>query len=139
MHDLVVRERQDEIFREGIVQAEQDFVVVKFSMHWILADIAQRVVHPAHVPFVTEAQSAMLDRARHLRPGRGFFGGRRGLWKAREHLGVEAMHESDRVEIFAPAKFVGNPATCGAAVIEVKHGGDCIDPQAVDTVTLQPE
>ena len=63
VHDLVVRQRQDEIFRERIVQAEQDLVVVMLAVDRILADVVQRVVHPPHVPFVAEAEAAILGRS----------------------------------------------------------------------------
>ena len=53
--DLVMRQRQDEIFGEGVVEAEQHVAVVEFAMDRIPADVFQRVVHPAHIPFVAEA------------------------------------------------------------------------------------
>ena len=139
VHDLVMRQRQDEIFREGVVQAEQDLAVMMLAVDRILADVVQRVVHPAHVPFVAEAEPAIFDRARHLRPGGGFFRGRGGLRKSGEHLGVEAAQEFDGLEIFAAAIFVRNPAAGGPAVVEIQHRGDGIDAQAVDGVALQPE
>src|ERR1700756_458883 len=37
VHHLVMRQRQDEVFREGIVQAEQDVAVVIFAVDGILA------------------------------------------------------------------------------------------------------
>ncbi len=63
VHDLVMRQRQDEVLREGVVQAEQDVAMMEFAMYGILADVFQRIVHPAHIPFVAKAEPAMLDRA----------------------------------------------------------------------------
>src|SRR5438067_4274501 len=68
VHDFVMRQRQDEIFRKRVVQAEQDVAVMMFAVDWILADVVQRVVHPAHTPFVAESEPAIFYRARHLRP-----------------------------------------------------------------------
>ena len=82
VHDFVMRQRQDEIFRKRVMQAEQDIAVMMLAVDRILADVIQRVVHPAHVPFVAEAEPAIFDRARHLRPGGRFFRGRGGLRKA---------------------------------------------------------
>ncbi len=59
--------------------------------------------------------------------------------KAREHFGVEAAQESDGVEVFPAAIFVRDPAACGPAIVEIEHGGDRIDAQAVDGIALQPE
>jgi hypothetical protein len=55
-------------FREGIVQAEQDVAVMVLAVDRILADVIQRVVHPAHIPFVAETEPAIFDRPRHLKP-----------------------------------------------------------------------
>src|SRR5579872_2582098 len=107
--DFVVRERQDEIFGERVMQTEQNVTVMVFAMDWVLTDILQRVVHPTHVPFVTEAEAAMFDGMRHLRPCRRFLGGGRGVRKAAKHFGVEAAKESDGIEIFPAAKAVGYP------------------------------
>ena len=139
VHDFVVRQRQDEIFRKRVVQAEQDVAVMMLAMDRILADVVQRVVHPAHVPFVAEAEPAIFDRPRHLRPGGRFFRRRGGLRKAGEHFGVEAAQELDRFEVFAAAMLVRNPAAGGPAVVEIEHRGDGIDAQAVDAVALEPE
>ena len=69
MHHFVMRQRQDEVFRKGVMQAEQNTAVVMLAMDRIFADVIQRIVHPAHVPFIAEAKPAIFDRARHLRPG----------------------------------------------------------------------
>ena len=137
--DFVVRQRQDEIFRKRIMQAEQDVAVVMLAVDRILADVVQRVVHPAHVPFVAEAEPAIFDRTRHLRPGGRFFRRGGGLRKTGEHLGIEAAQEIDGFEIFPAAIFVRDPAAGRPAVVEIQHGGDRIDAQAVDGIALQPE
>ena len=94
VHDLVVRERQDEILGERVVQAEQDLAVMMLAVDRILADVFERVVHPSHVPLVAEAEPAPIDRPRHHRPGGRFLrrGGRVG--KSREQLGVEAAQKA---------------------------------------------
>ncbi len=61
--DFVMGQWQDEIFGKGIVQTEQDIAVMILAMDRVLADVVQRVVHPAHVPFVAETQPAIFDRA----------------------------------------------------------------------------
>src|SRR6202042_69848 len=97
------------------MQAEQDVAVVKSAVDRILADVVQRVVHPAHVPFIAKAEPAIFDRARYLWPGSGFFRRRRGLREAGEHFGIETAKEGDGFEIFAAAIFVRYPASLGPA------------------------
>ena len=56
-----MRERQDEIFLERIQHAEGEIVVVILAMDGIVLEIAERVVHPSHVPLHAEAEAADVD------------------------------------------------------------------------------
>src|SRR2546429_2308822 len=62
VHDLVMGERQDEIFGERVVQAEQDLTVMMLAVNRIPADVFERIVHPSHIPLVAESQPAPVDR-----------------------------------------------------------------------------
>ena len=52
---------------------------------------------------------------------------------------VEFLDERNGFEILAAAEFVGNPFARLAAVVEIQHRGDGIDPQAVDVIFVEPE
>src|SRR3546814_9726145 len=56
VHHLVMAEGQDEVLTERVQQAERHVVMMVSAMHRLLAHVAQRVVHPAHVPFEAEPQ-----------------------------------------------------------------------------------
>src|SRR6202000_436977 len=114
------------------MQPEEDIAVMMFAVDRILADVIQRVVHPAHVPLVAEAQPAEFDRTRYLRPGGRLLRCRGRLRKTSVHLGVEAPQEVDGLDVFAAAEFVRYPAPGRPAVIEIEHGSDRIDPQTVN-------
>ena len=109
MDDFVVRERKHEVFGVGIQLAEGQRVVVVASMDRVFLEVSQRVVHPAHVPLHGEAQAAEVDRARNHGPCSGFFrdGERTGELLVHHH--VEFLEEIDGFQVFAPAKFVGQP------------------------------
>ena len=47
---------EDEALEERIEQPERQIVMLVAAMHRFVADVAQRVVHPGHVPFVREAR-----------------------------------------------------------------------------------
>src|SRR6266508_4364554 len=70
VHDLVMGERQDKIFGERVVQAEQDLTVMMLAVDRIPADVFERVVHPSHIPLVAESQPAPVNRLRYHRPRR---------------------------------------------------------------------
>ena len=61
VHDFVMRERQNEIFRECIKQPESQVVVVIIAMDGLFRHIIQSIVHPPHIPFIGEAKTAIGD------------------------------------------------------------------------------
>jgi len=61
VHDFIVGKRQNEILVERIQHAEGQHVVVIFAMNGIVLKILERVVHPSHIPFQTEAKAADVD------------------------------------------------------------------------------
>ena len=140
VHDLVVRQRQNEIFRKRVVQAERDLAVVMLAIDRILADVVERVVHPPHVPFVAEAEAAPIDRPRHHRPGGRFLRRRRRFGEIAVKTSVLKWRRNAMASRFSrPPMLVGNPAALRPAVIEIKHRGDGIDAQPVDAVAIEPE
>ena len=60
--DLVVAEHQDEMLVKRIDHREGHHALVVTAIDWVLADVAQTVVHPAHVPFEPKAQTARVGR-----------------------------------------------------------------------------
>ena len=74
VNHLVVREDENEIFTVGVNHAEGQLIVVVAPEIWILLHIAQKIVHPAHVPFIIKAKTAVLHVTGNLRPCRRFLG-----------------------------------------------------------------
>ncbi len=117
MHNLIVRQRQHEILVERVHETEGHFVVMVLAVYRVFGHIGQGVVHPAHVPFVSEAEAAVVHGFRHARPGGGLLGVGGGA--VRVYLGVQAAQKLDGFEVFIAAKFVGQPLAVLARVIEV--------------------
>ena len=139
VHDLVMRERQHEILVERVPQAEGQLIVTKLAEHGIVLHVAQRVVHPAHVPLHAEAEAPEIRRARHLRPGGGFLGdGLRVRIVAIEGL-VQELEKGDGLQVLPPAVAVRHPLACLSPVVEVQHGRHGVHAQAIDVVLVEPE
>ena len=113
--------------------------MLKFTIDGVFGEIVQRVVHPAHVPFETETQPAEISRASDAGPGSGFLGDGEDAGKAAVGDFVHAFDKGDGVQIFAAAKFVGNPFARFAGIVEIKHGSDGIHAKAVDVIFVEPE
>jgi hypothetical protein len=63
VHDFIVRKGQHEVLVERVQAAEREVVVVILAMDRVLGEVAQRIVHPAHVPLHAEAEAADVDRS----------------------------------------------------------------------------
>ena len=61
--DLVVGQRQHEVFAPRIHHPEGQLVVVPAPVDGLLGEVRQRVVHPAHVPLEPEPQAAEVGGA----------------------------------------------------------------------------
>ena len=138
MHDLVVGQRQHEVLGEGVQQPEREVAVVVATVHRVVLEVAERVVHPAHVPLVAEAEAAVVDGPAHHRPRRRLLGDHHHAGMLGEHDGVQLSQEVDGVEVLAAAESVGHPLARLARVVEVQHRGDGVDAQPVDVELVEP-
>ena len=136
VHDLVVRQRQDEILGVGIGHREGQVVVAALAPERVERHILQHVVHPAHVPFEEEAEAAVVIGLGDHREGRGFLRRRDRVAPHGKHRAVQLAQEGNGLEIFASAEFIR--PEIAAAVVQIEHGGHGVDPQAVDVVLLEP-
>ena len=94
MHDLVVAERQDEALVVRVQQRERHLVVVVATVDRVEGHVAERVVHPAEVPLVTEAQPARRCRRRHARPRRRLLGDHQHVGELLADHGVRLAQEA---------------------------------------------
>ena len=139
VHHLVMAQRQDEVLTERVQQSERQLVVVIAPVDGILGEVHQGVVHPPHVPFEPEAQAAQVGGAGDGRPGGGLLGHQHdGGVVAVDHL-VELLDEVDGFQVLPAPEAVGDPLALAARIVQVEHGGDRIDAQAVDVKLLDPE
>ena len=140
VHDLVVAEREDIVLAEGVHHRERQQAVVVLPAVKVDGQIPERVVHPAHVPFIMEAEPALFRRIRHERPGRALLGIRRRAGHAPADNGVERLQKRHRREILlAAALVVLFPRGIVHAEVEIEHAAHAVHAQRVGVVFLQPE
>ena len=104
----------------------------------LLLQVAQGVVHPAHVPLQAEAEPAAGGRLRDARPRGRLLGDRHDAGHALVGRRVGLLEQADGLEVLAAAVDVGDPLAVLARVVEVEHRGDGVDAQAVDVELLEP-
>ena len=139
VHDLIVRERQDEVLGECVHEREGEFVLIPLAVDRVEAHIVEHVVHPTHVPLVVEPHAAHVDGLGDQRPRGGLLSDHECLRMILEDRLVEFLQELHRLEIARVAVFVWLPLAVLASVVEVKHIRDRVDAQAVDVELLKPE
>ena len=139
VHDLVVREREDEVLVPGVDERERQLVVVVAPVDRVVGEVPERVVHPAHVPLEAEAEPAHVRRPRDGGPRRRLLGRRDHARLAHVHELVELAQEPDGVEVLVAAELVRHPLALLTRVVEVEHRGDGVDPDPVGVELLQPE
>ncbi len=139
VNNLVVRKWKHKVLVIGIHQRERDIGLLVAAIDRVQFHVCEHIVHPAHVPLKTEAESTYICWARDERPGGRFFrdGERTGL------LGIGCLiklaQEAYSLQVFAATETIGNPFTGLARVVQVEHGGHRIDTQSIDMVLAQPE
>ena len=138
VHHLVVGDGQDELFGKGVEQSEGQFVVVMSTMDGVFGDVAQAVVHPAHVPLVGKAQPAFAGRPADPGPGSGLLGDHQRAGHLQVHHVVEVAEEVDGLQVFAAAVAVGNPFAGLSGIVPVEHRGHGVHAQPVNMESAQP-
>jgi hypothetical protein len=126
--DLVVADRQDVVLGVLVEHREGHVVVVVLAVDRVERQVAQRVVHPAHVPLEAEAQAALGQGPGDAMEGGRLLGDHHRAGNPVVHLVVELLEEVDRLEVLIAAVDVRDPFAGLSAVVEVHHRGHRIDP-----------
>ena len=62
VHDLIVTEHENKMFLKSVEQRERNVAVMKPAVDRIEAHVLKKIVHPTHVPFEAEPESAEISR-----------------------------------------------------------------------------
>ena len=137
--DLIMAERQYEIFVERIQHSKRQLVVVILAMNRILTEVLKRVVHPSHVPLQPEPKSAQMRRPRNHGIRSRLFRVCLNIRMLFVRFEIKAPQKVDRFKVLASTELVWNPLAFLARVIQIKHGSHSIHPQPVGVILIQPE
>ena len=138
VHHLVVADRQHEVLRVRVRHGERHLVVVVLAVDRLAPVVAQRVVHPAHVPLEAETETPVVDGPGHPGPGGRLLGDHHDAGLASVVVLVDPLQQLDGLEVLVAAVLVRHPLPGLTGVVQVEHRGDGVDPQAVDVELVQP-
>ena len=138
VHDLVVRQREHVVLGEGVHQREGKLAVVPAAVDRILAEVAQGVVHPAHIPLHAVAEATAGRRGSHAGPRRGLLGDHDDAGVTTVRGRVRFLNEVDGLQVLAATVLVRTPLAVLARVIQVQHRGHSVNAQTVDVEVLKP-
>ena len=139
MNDLIVAENQDEVFIMGIEHGEGGLPMMILPMDGLMGDVAEAVIHPAHVPFEAKAQTALTDGTRYTGPSGALFRDHEDAGMLFVAHTIEMPHETDGLQVLATSVVVRHPLTGLTGVVEVEHRGHGIDAEAIDVIFLDPK
>ncbi|WBU57699.1 hypothetical protein [Paracoccus sediminicola] len=103
-------DQQDEILGERMDQGESGPVAMVAAMDRRVADIAERVGHPAHGPPEAETRPARIARTRHARRKRSILRPPTDAGQFATGHAVDAAQEIDRFQLLAPALDIRHPS-----------------------------
>ena len=66
---LIMGKYQNKVLTVRIQHTERQFSIMMAPEIRIILHIPQKIVHPAHIPFIIKAQTSFFDISCHLRPG----------------------------------------------------------------------
>ena len=92
-----------------------------FPVNRVLFHVSQAVIHPTHIPFEVESQSAGIGRMADSGPGCGFFGNGKNPREFFKENPVQLPDEGDGFQVFPTTIMVGQPFSGFPVVIQVKH------------------
>ena len=116
-----MRDRQDIVLGKGIEKRESELIVIEGPIYGVEGHIAQHIVHPAHVPFEVEAQSADIRWLCDQRPCSGLLGYHKSVGVLAEHSFIEVLEELYRFKVLIAAIYVSNPFTRFPVIIKIKN------------------
>ena len=139
MHNLIMRQYKDVLLTVGITHGERHLMVIIFAEIWVKLHIFQEIVHPPHIPFQTESQTAFLRLARHHWPCCGFLGDHDSTFVFPKDYGVQVLKKFNRFQVLVLTVFVRYPLPCLSSIIQIQHGGHCIHTKPVNVIFLYPK
>ncbi len=105
----------------------------------VIVHIAQKIVHPAHVPFEVKAKAALFQIPGYLGPGRGLLRNQERSVFALLVDGIQVLQELDGLQVLLAAVDIRNPLALIFPIVQVQHGGHSIHPNAVCMILVCPE
>ncbi len=139
VNHLVMRKYQHKILTVGIQHGEGQLPVIILAEVGIAAHKADEIIHPAHIPLIIEAKSAVPGITRNHRPRRRLLCDQnRPVFASLQHC-IQMLQELNRLQVLIAAIQIGNPFSVALPVIQIQHRGHRIHTNSVRMVLINPE
>src|SRR4029077_4748723 len=119
-------------------EREGNVSLMKPPVNRIKLHVMEKIVHPAHIPFKAEPESAKVSRARNAGPRGLFLGDGHDPGEALVANFVEAFQEIDGIQIFAATKSIRDPLPFLARIVERETRSARTHAQPVDVKLGEP-
>ena len=139
VHHLIMGKRQNKVLAVRIDHAEGQFPMMRTPEDRVVSHIADKVIHPAHVPFVIKSQAILLHVSGHHRPGGGFLGDHNSPRLFPLNHTIQMLKQFHGLQILMTAVDIRHPLPFVFPVIQIQHGSHRINPDSVGMEFVNPE
>ena len=139
MHDLIVRKGQNKVLAVRIDHTERQLTVVMGTEDRIELHIIKEIIHPAHVPLIIKAKSALFYRRRHLRPCSRLLCYQKRTVRILFINRIQMLEKFNCLEILIATVNICYPLTVVLAIVKIQHRSDRVHPDTVCMVYIFPE
>ena len=139
MYYLIVRKSQHKILAVRVDHAERKLAVVVRAEERIKLHIAEKIIHPAHIPLIIKSKTVLFYRRCDLWPCRGFFRDQNRAISILLKDRVEMLKEFHCFQILMTAVHICHPFAVILAVIQIQHRSDCVHTDTVCMIDIFPE
>ena len=109
------------------------------AVNRIVLHVADKIIHPAHVPLVVKAKAVVVQISGDLRPCGRLLGNHHHARILLLKYGIQMLQEFDRLQVLVSAVDVRHPLAVVLSVIQIEHGSHGVHADAVGMVLLRPE
>ena len=126
MYNFIMRKNKNILLTLVIAHGKCHLIMIVFTEIWIQFHVIQKIMHPSHIPFITEIQSIFFDWTCHFRPCCRLLCNHYNTRISTENQCIDVLKKLNRLKIFISTINIRNPLTIFLTIIQIKHGRNCI-------------
>ena len=139
MNNLIVRKYENVFLTIIVTHGKCHLIMIVFAEIWIQFHVIQKIMHPSHVPFISEIQSAVLGFSGYHRPCGGFLCDHNCSRISAADQCIQMAEKFNRFQVFIFTVLIWNPLSGFFTIIQIQHGSNRIHTKTINMILLYPQ